>query len=122
MRAFMTRAFRRDATRQGVEARDCIAALDRALRGLVDADLGGMLIKQRIARGSSGAARGSRAIIFYKRGDLAVFLHLFAKSDKANLSQVELREYAKFARYLESLTEDALHSLSVNGKWTELPL
>ena len=48
------------------------------------------LIKRRIPRGNQGAARGSRAVVFYRRGIVAVFLHIFPKSRKANLSKSEL--------------------------------
>ena len=77
MRAYLTRSFDRDAKRDGISDEDCREAIRRAERGLIDADLGGGLIKQRIPRGNQGAARGSRAIVFYRRGMVAVFLHIF---------------------------------------------
>ncbi|MCY4192363.1 MAG: type II toxin-antitoxin system RelE/ParE family toxin [Rhodospirillaceae bacterium] len=43
----------------------------RDWRGLVDADLGGGVIKQRIARKGGGRSRGFRAIVLFRRGDLA---------------------------------------------------
>ncbi len=122
MRVFIPRAFHRDAERDGVTDEDCQEAIRKAERGLVDATLGGGLIKQRIATGNRGAAKGSRAVVFYKRGEIAVFLHIFAKSRKANLTKYDLAVYLKFAHFLEGLTEAQLNELVANEGWRELPL
>lgn len=68
MHAYFTKSFQRQASSDNISDEDCREAIRRAEKGLVDADLGKGLIKQRIPRGNQGAARGSRAIIFYKRG------------------------------------------------------
>jgi len=80
------------------------------------------LIKQRIATGNRGAAKGSRAVVFYKRGKLAVFLHIFAKSRKASLTKSEAAEYLKLARILEGLTDAKLKELGATEGWRELEL
>ena len=90
MKAHLPKSFQREAKSNGVSDDDCQEAIRRAERGLVDANLGKSLIKQRISRGNQGAARGSRAVVFYKRGKVAVFLHIFPKSKKANLTASEL--------------------------------
>jgi hypothetical protein len=95
MRVYLTRSCDRDAKRDGISDEDCEEAIRKAEKGLIDADLGGGLIKQRIARGNQGAARGSGAVVFYRTRALAVFLHIFPKSHKANLSKSELAEYLK---------------------------
>ena len=63
-------------------------AIKRAGRGLIDADLGGV-IKQRIARSGQGRSGGYRTIIFYRRGERAVFAYGFAKSDRENIDANE---------------------------------
>jgi hypothetical protein len=122
MRIYLPKWFQREAKNNGVTDDDCLEAIRKAEKGLVDADLGRGLIKQRIPRGNRGAARGSRAIIFYRRGKIAVFLHLFAKSQKANLTESELEEYLKLTRYLEGLTEAKLKELGAIEGWRELKL
>jgi len=94
----------------------------RAERGLVDAELGGHLIKQRIPRGNRGAATEARAVVFYRRGEIAVFLHIFAKSDKANLTKSQLAEYLELAKFLEELTEAQLKDLSGMKGWKEITI
>jgi hypothetical protein len=122
MRAYLTRPFDRDARRDGISDEDCQDAIRRAERGLIDAELGGRLIKQRIPRGNQGAARGSRAVVFYRRGEIAVFLHVFPKSRKANLSKSELAEYQKAAQVLEKLSEKDLFALEAAKGWRQLKL
>jgi hypothetical protein len=122
MQIYLPRSFQRDAKREGVTDDGCREAIRRAESGLIDATLGGGLIKQRIATGNRGAAKGSRAVVFYRRGKLAVFLHVFAKSRKASLIKSELTEYLEFARSLEALTEARLKALPATRGWRELKL
>lgn len=122
MKAYLPKSFQREAKSDGVSDADCQEAIRRAERGLVDADLGGGLIKQRIPRGNQGAARGSRAVVFYKRGEIAVFLHIFSKSDKANLTKSELALYLEFAKFLEELTQAKLRELGGKRGWREIEI
>ncbi len=122
MKAYLPKSFRREAKSDGVSDEDCGEAMRRAERGLIDAELGGHLIKQRIPRGNRGAAKGARAVVFYRRGEIAVFLHIFAKSDKANLTKSELAEYLELAKFLEELTAAQLKDLSGVKGWKEITI
>jgi hypothetical protein len=68
-----------------------------ANQGVIDADLGGGVIKQRIARAGEGKSSGSRSIILFKRNDRAVFVHGFEKKDKANIGVAELVAFRRYA-------------------------
>lgn len=57
--------------------------------GLIDANLGGLLYKKRVARPSAGKRGGYRTLLSARIGDRYVFLHGFPKSDKANITQDE---------------------------------
>ena len=59
--------------------------------GLIDADLGGFLYKKRVSRPGRGKSGGYRTVLSARIGDRYVFLHGFAKSEKANISQDEKR-------------------------------
>jgi hypothetical protein len=122
MKVFLSLSFQRRAEREGVTDDDCVGAIRKAESGLVDAVLGGGLIKQRITTGNRGAAKGSRAIVFYRRGELAIYLHIFSKSRTANLTKYELTEYRKLARDLDRLTEAKLKDLTETEGWRELEL
>ncbi len=63
LQTFKTRAFARFADRKGLEDAALCEAVRRAGEGLVDADLGGGVIKQRIARKGGGRSGGFRTIV-----------------------------------------------------------
>jgi hypothetical protein len=65
-------------------------AVERAGHGSIDADLGGGVMKQRVARGGQGRAGGYRTVIAYRAGTRAVFLYAFAKNERENIDPDEL--------------------------------
>ena len=70
-------------------------AIDRAERGTIDADLGGGLIKQRVARQGQGRSGGYRMIVAYRMKSRAVFLYGFAKNERENIDVDELTSLRK---------------------------
>ncbi|MFL0693733.1 MAG: type II toxin-antitoxin system RelE/ParE family toxin [Agrobacterium tumefaciens] len=90
MRIFATKWMVRFARKQRIAEFSLREAIDRAECGLVDADLGGGLIKQRVARSGQGRSGGYRMIVAYREGDRAVFLYGFAKSEQENIDPDEL--------------------------------
>lgn len=98
MRVFKNAWFRKFAVREGIADAALCEAVARADRGLIDADLGGGVIKQRVARPGAGRSGGYRTLIFFRMGDRAVFAFGFAKNDRDNISADEgrvLRSTAK---------------------------
>ena len=93
MRIFANRWFARFADKQNIGDDDLREAVSRAERGLIDADLGGGVIKQRIARKGQGKSGGFRSVILFRQGERAFFVYAFAKSDRANIDQRELSTY-----------------------------
>jgi hypothetical protein len=120
MKAYLPKSFQREARNDGVLDEDCREAIRKVEMGLIDASLGGRLMKQ--PTGNRGAPRGSRAGVFYKRREVALFLHICAKSGKANLSKSELAEYLKLAQSREKLTETKLEALAATRGWRELEI
>ena len=90
MRIFKTKWFARFARRYRIADRSLVEAVERAGRGLIDADLGGGLMKQLVARPGEGRAGGHRMLIAYRVGDRAVFLYGFAKNERDNIDPDEL--------------------------------
>ena len=92
----MTRIFkRRDFARWQTGERLPDTILCKAVRemesGLVDADLGGLLYKKRVARPGSGKSGGYRTLLAARIGSRYVFLHGFPKSATANITREEKR-------------------------------
>lgn len=104
-RVYKNRWFAKFAIREGISDAALLEAIVQADRGLLDADLGGGLIKQRIAREGGGKSGGYRTLIFFRQEERAVFAFGFAKSGKANLDAIELRTYRQAARIVLALTQ-----------------
>ena len=89
VRIFKTKWLVRYVRRERIPDRSLTEAVERAGRGLIDADLGG-IIKQRVARQGQGRSGGYRTLIAYRAGSRAVFLYAFAKNERENIDPDEL--------------------------------
>jgi hypothetical protein len=90
MQIFKTRWFARFTRQERITDPSLLEAIKRAERGLIDADLGSGLIKQRVARQGKGRSGGYRVIVAYRLQDRAIFLYAFAKSERENIESDEL--------------------------------
>ena len=90
MAIYKPETFARFAQSKDISDESLREAIERAARGLVDADLGGGLIKQRVARKGQGRRGGYRVMVAIRSGDFAVFLFGFAKSAKDNIDDRQL--------------------------------
>jgi hypothetical protein len=102
VRRFKTKPFARFANRSGIGDLTLCETIRDAERGLLAADLGGGVIKQRIARPGQGKSGGFRTLVVLKRGVRAVFVHGFAKNEKDNIARDELVALKKLAADLLS--------------------
>ncbi|WP_409994389.1 type II toxin-antitoxin system RelE/ParE family toxin [Sphingobium sp. AEW010] len=89
-RIFKNGWFERFARKERITDASLREAVERAESGLVDADLGGGVIKQRVARTGQGKSGGYRTLILFRQGDRAIFAFGFAKSAQANISKADL--------------------------------
>ena len=97
MRVFKTKWFIRYARRERIKDASLAESVAPAERGIIDGDLGGGLIKQRVARPGQGRSGGYRTLIAYRSGDCAVFLYAFAKSERENIEDDELASLREIA-------------------------
>ena len=105
MRVLKTKWFGHFARKESLSDHNLAEAVREIEKGLHDGDLGGNLIKKRLARAGKGKRGGYRTIIVYHKGKRAVFVYGFAKSTRATLSPVEVREYQKLAQIYMRLSE-----------------
>jgi hypothetical protein len=89
VRIFKTKTLAKFTRQHGVSDDSLVDAVERAVRGLIDADLGGQIIKQRVARPGQGKRGGFRMVIGI-RSDRAIFLFAFAKNERENVDKTEL--------------------------------
>ncbi|WP_244539654.1 type II toxin-antitoxin system RelE/ParE family toxin [Methylobacterium sp. 174MFSha1.1] len=113
--------FSKDAAKSGIRDADLLGAVARAESGLIDAGLGLCLIKQRVARPGQGRSGGFRTILFHKRRERAVFLYVFPKNVRANVTPGELDALRDFATILAGLTDEAFDRLTREKGWKVIP-
>jgi hypothetical protein len=105
MRVFKTRTFQRWAGKAGVTDAALLDALAQMERGLIDADLGGNLYKQRVALPGRGKSGSTRTIIATRFAGVLFFLYGFEKNDRDNIATKELVLYQRLAQELLNMTE-----------------
>jgi hypothetical protein len=120
MRIFKNAWFSRFAHGQNISDAMLREAIARAERGQVDANLGGGVVKQRMARPGQGKSRGYRAIILLHERCRAFFVYGFAKSERDNISQDEEEQFKKMAKHVLGLSEDQLDILITKGQFEEV--
>lgn len=120
LRVFATKWFSRFARSEGISDERLCEAVTRAEQGSVDADLGGNLIKQRVARAGGGRSGGYRTLIAYQTARRSVFLYGFAKSERDNIEPKRLAELKTLARRFVSLTDGEILNLLNAGDMREL--
>ncbi len=120
MRIFKNKPFARFARKAGLDDGELRKAVDDATKGLVDADLGGGLLKQRIARAGGGKSGGFRTIIIFRAGDRAFFVHGFAKNERDNIRDDELAAFKMLAAQLLAYDDAALVAVLAAGVLMEV--
>lgn len=120
LRVFKNAWFGRFARKEKISAGALWEAVERAENGLVDADLGGGVIKQRLARPGAGKSKGYRSIVLYKQGERAFFVYGFPKSDLDNIRDDEEEQFKKAAKVILALTDEQIRKLIENGQFEEV--
>lgn len=110
MRVFKSKHFSRYARKEGIENSALAEAVREIESGLVDAVLGGGLVKKRVAREGGGKSSGYRTIIAFSSGRRSLFLYGFAKNDRDNIGDDELRELRKLSQLFLGLKEEEIAS------------
>lgn len=108
MRVFKSKEFARFSRRETITDRVLCDAVARAERGTIDADLGGGLIKQRVARPGQGRSGGFRTLLVYRTADRCVFVYGFPKSDRGNIKPEELVFWRRIAAAYLAMTDAAI--------------
>lgn len=120
IRIFKIKGFMRFQRKERIADAALIEAIRQAESGLVDADLGGGLIKQRIARLGQGKRGGYRTLIAFRQKDRAFFVFGFAKNERSNIGTEELEELKTLAAIYFSLSENQIAELIETDEVVEL--
>ena len=120
MRVYKNAWFAKFAKQYQISDLKLFDAVARAESGLVDADLGAGVLKQRVARDGAGKSSGFRTILFFRSGDRAIFTFGFAKNDRANLTTEELAQFKKAAKLLLAFPQAQIDAMVSLGKLKEV--
>ena len=120
MRVFRTRAFSRSMRRSGLTDTALWAAAREMKQGLIDADLGGHVVKKRVALAGQGKRGGARTIVATKLGKRWFFIYGFRKNERANIDRDELRAFQELAKDLLGLDDRQLEIALQAGEIVEV--
>ena len=120
IKALKNRQFSRWAKGEQLTDQVLCIAVREIERGLVDANLGGFLLKKRISKGHKGKSGGLRTIIAYRQEHRLVFLFGFAKREKANIDQTEKRALLELGDVYMAMSEKDLSEAIRTGTLLEV--
>ncbi len=84
------------------------AAITEMEQGLIDADLGGSILKKRVALPGRGKSGSARTLVATNKGSRWFFVFGFEKNERANISDKELEALQAMAGDLLMLSARAL--------------
>ena len=120
VRIFKAKAFARFARKADIDDAAIRKAVHGAERGIIDAELGGGVIKLRVARPGEGKSGGYRTMVLYKPRTRAFFVHGFAKSDQGNIQRDELEALKTLAKELLGYSDAMIAKAVANGTLIEV--
>lgn len=119
-RVLMTKSFARFARKARLSDSSLAKAAADVVAGEFDADLGGHVFKQRVARDGEGKSGGFRTIILFKAGGHIFFVEGFTKSEKANISAKELKVLKSLAHVLLGLPDAEIGKAIEAGEFVKV--
>lgn len=122
MSVYKTKVFARFARKAGLTDAQLAAAAALVVDGRFDADLGGGVYKQRVARTGGGKSGGFRTLLAFRAGSACFFVYGFAKNAKANVTTKELEALQDFAALLLGYGERERAQAVAHGELVELEL
>ena len=116
-RVFKTRHFSRWMRKTELSDSALCVAVAEMEQGLIDADLGGGVVKKRVALPGRGKSGGARSLVATNKGNRWFFVFGFEKSERPNVTAKELEALQKIAADLLKLTSK---DLDAHVEWGEL--
>ena len=92
----------------------------RQAQGLIDAELGGGVVKKRIGLAGRGKRGGARTLVATNRGNRWFFLYGFEKNDRANITDDELEALKEIAEQLLARAGRQLDEAVQDGSLQEI--
>lgn len=119
-RTFKTATFTRWMKKSSLTDADLCRSVAEMRRGLIDAHLGGHVVKKRIAPAGRGKSGASRTLIATNLGNRWYFLFGFDKNERANIDRTELQALQEVAKDLLQLDDTAIASALATNAIVEI--
>ena len=120
MHIFKTRHFQRWMRKTALGDSDLRKAVLEMTAGLIDADLGGGVVKKRIGLAGRGKRGGVRTLVATNKGNRWFFVFGFEKNERANISDEELEGLQIIAADLLARTGPQLDEAVADGALQEI--
>lgn len=120
MRVFKNKMFFKWAKSEGLTNLILLKAVKEINQGLIDANLGGNLIKKRIARKGEGKRSGFRTMVVFQKDHRTVFVYGFAKNQRNNITEQEEIALKKLAQSLLDAEDSELKDMITSGDLYEV--
>ena len=119
-RVFKTRHFSRWMRKTELTDSALLNAVEEMVKGLIDADLGGGVVKKRIGLAGRGKRGGARTLVATNKGNRGFFVFGFEKNERANIADDELEALRDIAEQLLARTGRQLDEAVEAGALQEI--
>ncbi len=120
MNIYKNKVFDKWVAKEGIDDESLVKAVEEIKNGLVDANLGGNVVKKRVAVGGRGKSGGVRTLLAYQVGNKAFFVYGFAKNVRANIKKDELKALKLYAKTLLGYSDKELIQAISTGELIEV--
>jgi hypothetical protein len=117
---YKSKSFARFARKTRIKDRDLWETVRLVHAGAIDANLGGGVIKQRIARAGQGKSGGSRAVALFRFKGRIVFVYGFEKKDRENIDARELEAFKELANVILGYSDAEIRKRVIDGALIEV--
>lgn len=120
LQVLATKSFSRWMRKNKIAHQELIRAAAEMSQGLIDADLGGHVVKKRVAVGGRGRRSGARTIVATNFGNKWIYIFGFEKNERSNIDISELKALQEIAKTLVELNIDKTSAAILHGELIDL--
>ena len=120
LQVLATKSFSRWMRKNKIAHQELFSAAAEMAQGLIDADLGGHVVKKRVALGGRGKRSGARTIVATNFGNKWIYIFGFEKNERGNIDASELKALQELAKTLLELNIDKTSVAILHGELIDL--
>ena len=120
LQVLATKSFSRWMRKNKIAHQELFSAAAEMAEGLIDADLGGHVVKKRVAVGGRGRRSGARTIVATNFGNKWIYIFGFEKNERSNIDISELKALQELAKTLLELKIDETSAAILHGELIDL--